>query len=180
MKVITTKISDLLILIPDLFEDNRGSFFESYNKERLHKLGIRQDFVQDNESRSKKGVIRGLPNQLPPYEQAKLVRVIKGAVLDVAVDLRKDSATFGQWFSVELNDQNKKMMWIPAGFAHGFVALEDDTVFVYKCTKHYNSESERSIRWNDPDLNIDWGIQDAILSEKDKNAPLFREIHSPF
>ncbi len=180
MEVITTKISDLLILIPDLFEDDRGTFFESYNKERLHELGITQDFVQDNESKSRKGVIRGLHFQLPPYEQGKLVRVVKGAVLDVAVDLRKDSASFGQWVSVELSDQNKKMMWIPAGFAHGFVALEEDTVFVYKCTKQYNPESERSIRWNDPDLNIDWGIRDAILSEKDKNAPLFREIHSPF
>ncbi|UBM63190.1 dTDP-4-dehydrorhamnose 3,5-epimerase [Candidatus Sulfidibacterium hydrothermale] len=181
MEIVKTKIPDLYILKPKVFEDERGYFFESYNKETFLKLGIDQNFVQDNESKSMKGVLRGLHFQKPPFTQGKLVRVMHGAVLDVAVDLRKKSPTYGQWASVILTHQNKWMYWVPPGFAHGFITLEDNTVFFYKCTNVYNKASEGSIRWNDPDLNIDWQLkEDPILSEKDKNAPFFREFDSPF
>lgn len=142
--------------------------------------GIDHNFVQDNESKSMKGVLRGLHFQRPPFAQGKLVRVMKGAVLDVAVDLRKSSPTFGQWASIELTEDNKFMYWVPPGFAHGFVTLEDNTVFFYKCTNVYNKESEGSLRWNDPTLNIDWGVAEPLLSEKDKIAPLFDSFKSPF
>lgn len=180
MEIIETKIRDLLIIKPTVFEDNRGYFFESYNKEKFLQKGIDQNFVQDNESKSMKGVLRGLHFQTPPYAQGKLVRVMKGAVLDVAVDIRKGSPTYGQWASIELTESNKWMYWVPPGMAHGFVTLEDDTVFFYKCTNVYNKSSEGSLRWNDPDLNIDWGSVDPILSEKDKISPLFKEFESPF
>lgn len=180
MEIIKTKIPDLLIVKPAVFEDNRGYFFESYNKEKFLKEGIDQNFVQDNESKSMKGVLRGLHFQAPPFAQGKLVRVMKGAVLDVAVDIRKNSPTYGQWASIELTESNKMMYWVPPGFAHGFVTLEDHTVFFYKCTNVYNKNSEGSIRWNDPDLNIDWGISDPILSEKDMLSPMFRDFVSPF
>ena len=175
MEIIETKIKDLLIIKPDVFADERGYFFESYNKQRFSEHGLEMNFVQDNESQSMKGVLRGLHFQNAPYAQGKLVRVVKGAVMDVAVDLRKGSPTFGQWESVELTEGNKFMYWIPEGFAHGFVCLADHSVFTYKCTNVYNKASEGSIRWNDPDLNIDWKIEHPILSEKDKVAPLFRE-----
>ena len=175
MEIIETKIKDLLIIKPDVFADERGYFFESYNKQRFLEHGLDMNFVQDNESQSMKGVLRGLHFQRPPYAQGKLVRVVKGAVMDVAVDLRKSSKTFGQWESVVLTEENKFMYWIPEGFAHGFVCLQDGSVFTYKCTNVYNKASEGSIRWNDPDLNIDWNIDHPILSEKDKVAPLFRE-----
>lgn len=180
MEIIETKIRDLLIIKPTVFEDNRGYFFESYNKEKFLQKGIDQNFVQDNESKSMKGVLRGLHFQTPPYAQGKLVRVMKGAVLDVAVDIRRGSPTYGQWASIELTESNKWMYWVPPGMAHGFVTLEDDTVFFYKCTNVYNKSSEGSLRWNDPDLNIDWGSVDPILSEKDKISPLFKEFESPF
>ena len=180
MEIIKTKIPDLYILKPLVFLDTRGYFFESYNKEAFLKLGIDHNFVHDNESYSNKGVLRGLHFQKPPFSQGKLVRVVSGSVLDVAVDLRKSSPTYGQWASVELTQENKWMYWIPPGFAHGFVALEDNTVFIYKCTNIYNKESERSIRWNDPDLNIDWKIENPILSEKDKDVPFFKNLQSPF
>lgn len=180
MEIVSTGISDLYIVKPTVFEDNRGYFFESYNKEVFLRNGIDQNFVQDNESKSSVGVLRGLHFQKPPYAQGKLVRVMHGAVLDVAVDLRKNSPTYGKWASVELNHNNKWMYWVPPGFAHGFVTLEENTVFFYKCTNVYNKESEGSIRWNDPDLNIDWRIKDPILSEKDKISPLFRDFVSPF
>lgn len=180
MEIIKTKIPDLLIIKPSVFKDERGYFFESYNKGKFIEQGIDQNFVQDNESKSMKGVLRGLHFQKPPYAQGKLVRVMKGAVLDVAVDLRKKSPTYGQWASIELTEDNKFMYWVPPGFAHGFVTLEDDTVFFYKCTNVYNKESESSIRWNDPTLNIDWGIHSPILSGKDKNSPLFEGFISPF
>ncbi len=180
MEIITTKIPDLYIVKPRVFKDNRGYFFESYNKEDFLKNGIDQNFVQDNESKSGKGVLRGLHFQKPPFTQGKLVRVIKGAVLDVAVDLRKSSPTYGQWASIELTEDNKLMYWVPPGFAHGFVTLADDTIFFYKCTNIYNKESEGSILWNDPDLNIDWGVDNPILSEKDKIGPLFKDFDSPF
>ena len=180
MEVINTKIPDLYIIKPRVFEDERGYFFESYNKETFLRMGIDQNFVQDNESKSAKGVLRGLHFQKPPFTQGKLVRVMRGSVLDVAVDLRKASPTYGKWASVELTQDNKWMYWVPPGFAHGFVTLEDDTVFFYKCTNVYNKASEGSIRWDDPDLNIDWGIKNPILSEKDKVAPLFKDFDSPF
>lgn len=181
MEIIKTKIKDLVIIKPSVFKDDRGYFFESYNKEKFLSEGIDQNFVQDNESKSMKGVLRGLHFQKPPYTQGKLVRVMQGAVLDVAVDLRKHSPTYGQWESIELTEDNKFMYWVPPGFAHGFVTLENNTVFFYKCTNVYNSASEGSLRWDDPTLNIDWGnIKDPILSGKDKIAPLFDTFESPF
>lgn len=180
MEIVETGIPDLLIVKPVVFEDHRGYFFESYNKEKFLQKGIDQNFVQDNESKSAKNVLRGLHFQKPPFAQGKLVRVMKGAVLDVAVDIRKSSPTYGKWASIVLSESNKWMYWIPPGFAHGFVTLEDDTVFFYKCTNVYNKASEGSIRWNDPDLNIDWGVSNPVLSDKDREAPLFRDFVSPF
>jgi len=180
MEIVETGIADLVIVKPTVYKDNRGYFFESYNKEVFSANGMEQNFVQDNESKSGKGVLRGLHFQKPPYTQGKLVRVIKGAVLDVAVDLRKSSATYGKWASVKLTEDNKWMFFVPPGFAHGFVTLEDDTIFFYKCTNIYNKASEGAIRWDDPDLNIDWGIENPLLSEKDKTAPLFDGFESPF
>jgi dTDP-4-dehydrorhamnose 3,5-epimerase len=138
------------------------------------------NFLQDNESKSKKGVLRGLHFQAPPFGQGKLVRVMRGAVLDVAVDIRKTSPTYGKWDSIVLTSENKWMFWIPAGFAHGFVTLEDDTVFFYKCTNVYNKASEGSIIWNDPVLNINWGVTDPLISDKDKCSPGFSEFVSPY
>ncbi|MBW7847519.1 MAG: dTDP-4-dehydrorhamnose 3,5-epimerase [Bacteroidales bacterium] len=180
MEIIKTGIAGLLIVKPQVFEDHRGYFFESYNKEKFLSQGIDQNFVQDNESKSMKGVLRGLHFQAPPFAQGKLVRVMKGAVLDVAVDLRKQSPTYGKWASIELTESNKWMYWVPPGFAHGFLTLEDNTVFFYKCTNVYNKMSEGSIRWNDPDLGIDWGISQPLLSDKDREAPLFKDFTSPF
>ncbi len=175
MEILKTEIPGLLIIKPDVFTDDRGYFFESYNKSKFVEAGINVDFVQDNESRSTKGVLRGLHFQREPYAQGKLVRVIRGSVLDVAVDLRKGSATFGKWNSIRLTEQNKLMYWIPEGFAHGFVTLEDDTIFTYKCTGIYHKPSESAILWNDPDLAIKWDIENPILSAKDIKAPTFKE-----
>jgi len=180
MKIRETNIEDLLIIYPDVHPDDRGYFFESYQKEKFRELGIDEDFIQDNESMSMKGVLRGLHLQAPPYAQGKLVRVVRGSVLDVAVDLRKNSETYGKWESVVLSEENKLMLYIPEGFAHGFLVLEDYTVFQYKCTNYYNRESERGIIWNDPDLNIDWGIDNPVVSEKDQKGLSFREFNSPF
>jgi len=181
MKIEKTEINDLLIIKPAVFEDERGYFFESYNRDKFLAHGINVSFVQDNESRSMKNVLRGLHFQRPPFSQGKLVRVMHGSVLDVAVDLRKESPTYGKWASIVLSDKNKWMYWVPAGFAHGFLTLEDHTVFFYKCTNVYDKASEGSIRWDDPDLGIDWGkdIQ-PVLSEKDKISPLFKDFISPF
>jgi len=180
MEIIKTKIPDLLIIKPSVFKDDRGYFFESYSKGKFMAQGIDQNFVQDNESKSMKGVLRGLHFQKPPFAQGKLVRVMKGAVIDVAVDLRKSSPTYGQWASIELTEDNKFMYWVPPGFAHGFATLEDNTVFFYKCTNVYNKESEGSLRWNDPTLNIEWGLDQPLLSEKDQISPLFDSFVSPF
>ncbi|MDP4281695.1 MAG: dTDP-4-dehydrorhamnose 3,5-epimerase [Bacteroidota bacterium] len=180
MEIIKTGIEGVLIIKPDVFRDERGYFFESYNKEKFHAAGLDMNFVQDNESRSRKGVIRGLHYQAPPFAQGKLVRVMNGAAIDVAVDLRKSSKTFGKWTSATLSGENKWMFWIPEGFAHGFVTQEEDTVFFYKCTNFYNRESERSIRWDDPDLAVDWGVTVPVISGKDEKAPFFRGIVSPF
>jgi dTDP-4-dehydrorhamnose 3,5-epimerase len=180
MKIIETSISDLKILEPSVFSDDRGYFFESYSYQKLKDLGIDKIFVQDNESKSQKGVLRGLHFQNQPFAQAKLVRVVKGAVLDVAVDIRKNSPTYGQHVCVELSEQNKRMFYIPEGFAHGFLTLENDTIFSYKCSQSYNKESEGSLLWNDEILSIDWGFEKPILSEKDKIASKFSEFQTKF
>jgi len=180
MQFIETEIEGLLIIKPKIFEDERGHFFESYNKEVFKKNGLTVEFVQDNQSLSQKNVLRGLHFQAPPFAQGKLIRVIKGSVLDVAVDIRKKSSTYGKHMVVELSEYNKTMLYIPPGFAHGFLTLEDNTIFSYKCTNNYNKESEGSILWCDKDLKIDWGISSPILSEKDKVSPLFNSFNSPF
>jgi dTDP-4-dehydrorhamnose 3,5-epimerase len=180
MEFIQSDITGLLLLKPSVYEDERGYFYESYNIDELERAGIDVIFKQDNVSKSHKGVLRGLHFQNPPYEQGKLMRVLKGAVLDVVVDIRKNSTTFGKWTSITLTEENKLIYWVPPGFAHGFLALEDDTVFTYKCTEVYNKESEDSIRWNDPDLGIEWGIIKPLMSEKDKAAPFFKDLDSKF
>jgi dTDP-4-dehydrorhamnose 3,5-epimerase len=180
MEIIATEIPDVKIIKPTVFNDSRGYFFESFNNERFRDAGIDVNFVQDNESCSQRDVLRGLHFQGPPFAQGKLVRVMRGAVLDVAVDIRKGSPWYGKWVSIVLDDKNKWMYWIPEGFAHGFKTLEDNTVFFYKCTHIYNKESEGSILWNDVDLNINWNIENPILSEKDNNAPRFNDFVSPF
>ena len=180
MEIIQTDIEGLLIIKPKVFEDDRGYFFESFRLDSIRNAGITLKFIQENESKSGKNVLRGLHFQNPPFAQGKLVRVVKGAVLDVAVDIRKKSPAYGKWFAHELSGENKMMMWIPPGFAHGFLTLEDETIFQYKCTNYYNKESEGSIRWNDPQLNIDWHVQEPGVSEKDKNAPMFNELKSKF
>ncbi len=180
MNIIRTALSGLLLIEPRVFGDERGYFFESYNKRVFEEAGLHMEFMQDNESCSSKGVLRGLHFQEPPYEQGKLVRVARGAVMDVSVDIRKDSPTYGKWEAFELSAKNKRMLWIPPGFAHGFLTLAENTVFIYKCTNLYNRESENSIFWNDPDLKIDWGIDRPLVSEKDQEAPFFRDLASPF
>lgn len=180
MIVTATEIEGLLEMEPTVFGDSRGYFFESFRLDRFRSEGIPLDFVQDNESMSKKGVLRGLHFQAPPFEQGKLVRVVKGSVLDVAVDIRQGSPTYGKHCAVVLSEANKKQFWIPPGFAHGFLVLEDDTIFSYKCTAYYNKESEGVIRWDDPALGIRWNISDPVLSEKDKVAPPLSQIVSPF
>ncbi|MDY0348431.1 MAG: dTDP-4-dehydrorhamnose 3,5-epimerase [Tenuifilaceae bacterium] len=176
MKFTPSEIPDVVILEPDVFEDERGWFMESFNERRflegLKKLGLPLPgpFVQDNHSLSHKGVLRGLHYQLPPHAQGKLIRVVQGAAFDVAVDIRKNAPTFGQWVGMELSARNKKILWIPEGFAHGFMALEQDTHFLYKTTAYYAREYERAIIWNDPNLNIQWpfpGISEPTVSEKD-------------
>lgn len=180
MEIIKTPLEGLLIIKPAVFEDERGYFFESYNQNKFREAGIEVKFLQDNESKSRKGVLRGLHFQNPPYAQGKLVRVMRGSVLDVAVDIRVKSPTYGKWESIVLSGKNKWMYWIPPGFAHGFVTLEDETIFFYKCTNVYNKASEGSILWNDKDLNINWGVEDAIISEKDKTGPGFKDFVSKF
>lgn len=180
MKIIKTPIEGLVIIEPDVFRDERGYFFESYNYKRFADNGLDMVFVQDNESKSSKGVVRGLHFQRPPFAQGKLVRVFQGRVLDVAVDIRKNSPTYGESYSIELDSIDKKMFYIPEGFAHGFVTLEEETIFAYKCTNVYNKESEGSLLWNDKDLAIDWKIENPILSERDKNNPIFKDFNSPF
>ncbi|HRH02732.1 MAG TPA: dTDP-4-dehydrorhamnose 3,5-epimerase [Bacteroidia bacterium] len=177
---IETDIADLLVIQPTVFEDERGYFYESFNEEAYAKLGINLPFVQDNQSLSQKGVLRGLHFQNPPHAQGKLVRVIKGAVLDVVVDIRKNSATYGKHFTKELSEKNKTCLYVPPGFAHGFLTLENDTIFFYKCTHYYNKASEGVILWNDKGLAINWGIADPVLSEKDQAGQPFSEFKSLF
>jgi len=171
-------IEGLVIIEPRAFPDERGFFMESYKQSDFEKAGILGPFVQDNHSRSKRGVLRGLHFQRPPYAQGKLVRVSRGSAWDVAVDLREGSATFGKYFALELSESNRLMFWIPAGFAHGFLALEDDTELQYKCTAEYNAASDGGLRWNDPDIAIAWpdiGIP-PLVSAKDAALPLLREV----
>ncbi len=181
MNVIETKIPGLLIIEPKVFGDERGFFVETYNESRYKEMGISGNFVQDNLSKSKKGVLRGLHYQAPPFEQGKLVTVLSGAVLDVAVDIRHGSPTFGEYVSVELTAENKKQFWIPAGFAHGFVTLEDDTVFAYKCTNIYSPENDRGVKYNDPAIGIEWpDVGELTISEKDQNQPILQDITKEF
>jgi len=180
MEFVKTSLEGLKIIKPEIFRDGRGYFFESFNQEKFTGEGLDLKFLQDNESMSKKGVLRGLHFQAPPFEQGKLVRVIRGSVRDVAVDIRKASPTYGKWESIVLSAENKWMFWIPPGFAHGFVTLEDDTVFFYKCTNVYSKLSEGGIIWNDPELNIDGGVDSPLVSDKDKAAPWFSNFISPF
>ena len=180
MKIIKTEIEGLLIIEPRVFEDERGYFFESWSKDAFENAGLDINFVQDNQSFSSKGVVRGLHFQNPPFAQGKLVRVLKGSVLDIAVDIRENSPTYGKYFSIHLSEENKTMFWIPPGFAHGFSTLEDNTIFSYKCSGVYNKESEGSLMWNDTDLNIDWKIKNPIISEKDQNSELFSNLKTQF
>ena len=180
METTKTSIDGLLIIEPTVFKDDRGYFFESYNEQRFKELGVLDDFVQDNQSCSQKGVVRGLHFQKPPYAQAKLVRVLRGAVLDFAVDIRKGSPTYGKYESVLLTADNFRQFYLPAGFAHGFAALEDNTVFAYKCSNFYNRASGGCILFNDKDLNIDWRVENPITSEKDLLGERFATFDSPF
>lgn len=173
MQIRKTSIEGLVEIFPRVFEDERGCFFESYNEEAFRNAGLPTNFVQDNQSFSVKGVLRGLHFQKAPFAQGKLVRVISGRVLDVAVDIRPDSPTFGKYEIFDLTASQNNMAYVPEGFAHGFVALED-SIFSYKCTNLYSKVSESGIIWNDPDLNIDWGITDPIVSEKDLVLPKFK------
>jgi dTDP-4-dehydrorhamnose 3,5-epimerase len=181
MTAIPTDINDVIIIEPMVLKDDRGVFFESFQQQKFNDLiGDAITFVQENESISKKGVLRGLHFQKPPFAQGKLVRVISGSVLDIAVDIRKNSSTYGKHVAVELSAENKRQLWIPAGFAHGFVALEDDTVFQYKCTNYYNKNAEDALLWNDETLGINWNIRQPILSPKDEIAASFNSFVSPF
>ncbi len=175
MKIIETGLEGLIELEPKAFGDSRGYFFESFRKSLFQDLGLTSEFVQDNESFSVRGTLRGLHFQKEPYAQGKLVRVLTGRVLDVAVDIRPESRTFGKHHSVILSAKEHNMMYIPPGFAHGFVALED-SIFSYKCTQYYNADAETGILWNDPKLGIDWNIQQPIMSEKDKVLPTFESL----
>lgn len=176
MKYETTPIEGLLIIHPDCYGDERGWFMETYNKEKYAQMGITCDFVQDNQSFSaQRGILRGLHFQNAPYAQAKLVRVTAGAVFDVAVDLRPASATYRQWFGVELSAQNKTQFFIPRGFAHGFVTLTDNVEFLYKVDNIYSPPHDRSVRFDDPDIGIHWPAADPVLSEKDRHAPLLKD-----
>ena len=178
MNVISTAIPDVKIFEPKVFGDSRGFFLESFNQKVFEEAtGLKRCFVQDNHSKSSRGVLRGLHYQLPPMEQGKLVRVIQGEVFDVAVDIRKTSPTFGQWVGVYLSAENKRQLWIPEGFAHGFLTLSDTAESLYKTTNYYSPQHEEAIAWNDPDLNIQWPQVDAvILSSKDEKAKRFSDI----
>ena len=181
MKIETTDIEGILILTPPVFGDERGYFFESFNQKKFEEAaGIKVNLVQDNQSKSQKGVLRGLHFQNPPFAQGKLVRVLAGSVLDVGIDIRKNSPTYGQQFTIKLDAITNQMVWLPPGIAHGFVALEDDTVFFYKCSNYYNKESEGCILWNDPTLAVNWEIENPILSEKDNAGELFKTFNSNF
>lgn len=182
MKITETRLKDLFIIEPKIFDDERGYFFESYSKTKLAEAGINIDFVQDNQSFSHKGTVRGLHAQKAPHAQAKLVRVIQGRVLDVAIDARRNSLTYGQYETIELSADNQLQFLIPEGFLHGFATLEDNTIFTYKVNNYYSKECEVGVKWNDPSLAINWGLDEAdiIISPKDGVLPLFADWDSPF
>jgi dTDP-4-dehydrorhamnose 3,5-epimerase len=180
MNAITTEIPGLLVLESQAFSDERGYFMETYSRDRYREAGIDAEFFQDNLSCSKRNVVRGLHYQAPPFAQGKLVSVLRGRVLDVAVDIRTGSPTYGKFVLVELSADNRKQFWIPAGFAHGFVSLEDDTLFAYKCTAPYSKDHDRGIRYDDPAIGIDWGVDSPIVSEKDQGHPFLSEIVREF
>ena len=181
MQFIETDLKGLFVIQPKVFEDSRGYFFESFNqKEFKNNTGLNINFLQDNQSKSSKNVLRGLHFQNPPHQQGKLVRVLNGSVLDIAVDIRKKSTTYGQHFKIILSNNDFKMLYIPEGFAHGFLTLEDNTIFSYKCTDFYHKEAEDCIIWNDIDLDIDWGIKEPIISEKDQHGKKFSSFASKF
>lgn len=181
MKITKTKLEGVVIIEPDVFGDSRGFFMESWNKKKMEEAGLFYNFVQDNHSKSTvKGTLRGIHFQKGDKAQAKLVRCVKGAVLDVAVDLRKNSPTFKQWVGVELSAENKKQLLIPRGFGHGFVTLTDDVEFLYKADNYYAPEADAGVRWNDPDIGVEWGIGNPILSEKDKKNPFLKDCEELF
>ncbi len=181
MKAIKTDIPGVVIIEPDVFGDHRGWFAETWSKKKLEELGIDVDFVQDNQSfTAKKGTLRGLHFQMDPMAQSKLVRVVSGAVMDVAVDLRKGSPTYLKWVSVELSAENKRQFFIPKGFAHGFVTLTDDVNFVYKCDNYYSKECDRSVRFDDETIGVEWNVENPIISDKDMNAPLLKDSDCNF
>jgi len=180
LTITKTEIEGLLVIQPEIFKDDRGFFFESFSKQRYQELGITDEFVQDNFSKSKKGTVRGLHYQVGDKAQGKLCQVIEGEVLDVSVDIRFNSPTFGKYFSQVLNSRNKLQLWIPPGIAHGFSVLSDEAIFSYKCTNYYSKEHERAILFNDPDLKIDWKVDSPIVSEKDLSAAKFKDIEKDF
>lgn len=181
MKITKTKLEGVVIIEPDVFGDSRGFFMESWNKKKMEEAGLFYNFVQDNHSKSTvKGTLRGIHFQKGDKAQAKLVRCVKGAVLDVAVDLRKNSPTFKQWVGVELSAENKKQLLIPRGFGHGFVTLTDDVEFLYKADNYYAPEADAGIWWNDPDIAVEWGVENPILSEKDKKNPFLKDCKELF
>jgi dTDP-4-dehydrorhamnose 3,5-epimerase len=185
MNFTASPLNDLIVIEPKVWEDSRGYFYESYNAKAFAAYGIAAAFVQDNQSLSQKGTLRGLHAQAPPHAQGKLVRVLQGSVYDIAVDIRKSSATFGQYFGLELSGKNHRQLWIPPGFLHGFLTLENHTIFTYKVTSYYDKASEIGIAWNDPSLNIDWELQQIEgmplnLSAKDLSLPRFDIFDSPF
>ena len=182
MNLVKTKLDGLVVLKPTIFKDNRGYFMESYNQKNINKLIGNVSFVQDNESESFRGVLRGLHFQKPPYAQSKLVRCLKGKVLDVALDLRNESKTYGMIETFLISEENKEQLFIPKGFAHGFVVISESATLSYKVDNYYNPDSESGVLWSDLDLNIDWKINknEIIVSEKDKNLPTFNEIINPF
>jgi len=180
MEVTKTFIEGLLIIQPKVFHDARGYFYEPYNKKVFTEIGIPDEFVQDNQSFSQKGVIRGMHFQNPPHAQAKLLRILQGSIWDVAVDIRKGSPTYGKYFGIELSAENKIIFYVPKGFAHGFLTLEDNTLLLYKCSDFYNKASEESLVWNDPEVAIPWNINNPILSDKDLNGKKLSEFKSQF
>ncbi len=182
MNVIKTDIEGVVIIEPNVFEDSRGYFFESFSKREFNEKVANINFVQDNESKSSYGVIRGLHFQKPPYAQSKLVRCVRGKVLDVAVDIREGSPTYGQWVSCELTEDNHRQFFIPQGFAHGFSVLSDEAIFQYKCDNFYNKDSEGAILWCDPQLNVNWKVyhEDTIISDKDSKNGMLKDLNTPF
>jgi dTDP-4-dehydrorhamnose 3,5-epimerase len=180
MKIINEPLPGLFVIQPTVFSDARGHFFESYRQDLFEKIGVPTNYVQDNQSLSNKGIVRGMHFQAPPHAQDKLVRVIKGSVLDAVIDIRKSSPTYGKSFSIELSGTNFTMLFIPKGFAHGFETLEDQTIFTYKCTDYYKPESEGGIAWNSKAIQIPWQSQNPVLSQKDSLNPDFESFNSPF